>query len=139
VNQTEFELDDPGSDTPPDLDVFDELRGAIAHAIKHAKKRGWGREQIVERMNLCMPDMDKKITQRQLNAWTATSKEYSEFPARFLPAFCWATNCWLPLSIGPTALGLELIDTEDAKALELGRINLARASLDQQARTLKRR
>ncbi len=139
TQQASFDLDvTDGRVNPPDLDIFNELQGAIALALKKATRRGLSREHIVERMALCLPELDKPITLRQLNAWTARSKEYSEFPYRFLPAFCWATDCYIPLSIGPVALGLELIDSDDAKALELGRIGLARAGLQQQERALKR-
>jgi len=139
AQQGAFDLDIPNTRAnPPDLDIFNELQGAIALALKKATRRGLSREHIVERMNLCLPDLDKPITLRQLNAWTARSKEYSEFPYRYLPAFCWATDCYVPLNVGPSELGFELIDSDDAKALELGRIALARAGLQQQERALKR-
>ena len=71
-----------------DLDINLELMGAINQAIREGKQRGLSRERIVERMNFCLPDLERSITLRQLNAWTAQSKEYHEFPARYLPAFC---------------------------------------------------
>lgn len=140
IQQAELGLDIPEHDgNAPDLDIQFEQRGAIAHAIKHAKRRGWGREQIIDRMNLCLPDLPKKLTLRQLNAWTADSKEFSEFPARFIPAFCWATHCWLPIETGPHSLGFVLADRDDAEALELGRLQLAEADIRNRKRAIQRR
>ena len=140
LRQQELNLEYPDDlADAPDLDIDAELRGAFARAFKHARKNGMSREYIVDRMNLCLPNLRKPITLRQLNAWTATSKEYSEFPARYLPALCWATKYMEPIDVGPLALGLDTIDRRDADALELGRIALARADLQNRERNLKRR
>lgn len=121
----------------PDLDINPELLGAINTAIREAKKRGLSRERLVERMNLALPDGGKPITLRQLNAWTAQSKEYHEFPARYLPAFCWATGCHLPLQVLAHPLGLEAVDRRDQAALALGQKLVAKAQLSREVRELQ--
>lgn len=120
-----------------DLDIGLELLGAIHTAIRDAKKRGLGRERIVERMNLCLPDLEKPLTLRQLNAWTAQSKEFSEFPARYLPAFCWATESVLPILAMAQSINHDLVDLRESKALELGKTLVESANLSRRAKTLK--
>jgi len=127
------------SPNAPDLDIHHEMLGAIALALKEAKKRGLGRELVVDRMNLCLPELVKPITKRQLDSWTAESKEYSEFPARFLPAFCWACMCDAPLATGPRSMGYDLVDRADEAALEMGRLRLQQAEIAKREREIKRR
>lgn len=103
----------------PFLDINLEFMGAVNYAIREARVMGSSREHIVDRMNLCLGDTDK-ITLRQLNAWTAASKEQHNFPVRYLPAFCWATRCIQPLTMLVKCLGYDLVDGRDQLAAELG-------------------
>lgn len=105
-----------------DLDINLELMAATKHALREARQLGFGRERIVERMNLCLPEADKKdqVTLRQLNAWTAHSKEYHNMPARYLPAFCWATQSLMPLMALIQPLGYDLVDGREQLVAELG-------------------
>lgn len=103
-----------------DLDINPELLGAINTAIREARARGLSRERIVDRMNKQLPSLDRPLTLRQLNAWTAVSQEYKEFPARYLPAFCAATDCDLPMRVLAQPIGRELVDAREAAALKLG-------------------
>ncbi len=121
-----------------DLDIGPELQGAVNSAIRVAKKHGLSRDRIIERMNLCLPDMEKEITLRQLNAWTAQSKEFHEFPARFLPAFCWATGSILPILAMAQAINHELVDLRESKALELGQTLVEVAQLKRKETALKK-
>lgn len=121
-----------------DLDIGPELLGAVAQAIREAKRQGLSRERLVDRMNLCLPDADKPITLRQLNAWTATSKEYHEFPARYLPAFCWATGSVLPLLVLAGAVNHDLVDRRDQVALDLGQKLVRHAQLGREVNKLKK-
>jgi hypothetical protein len=113
-----------------DLDVQHELLGAIHVALKDARLRGLSRERIVDRMNQALPELAKKpITIRQLNCWTALSKEYHEMPARFVPAFCWATSCDLPLRVLNGAIGMDMVDAREVAAKELGETQIQIARL----------
>ncbi|HVT35744.1 MAG TPA: hypothetical protein VHE37_09170 [Nevskiaceae bacterium] len=124
--------------TAADLDIGLELLGAINTAIREAKGRGMSRDRIVERMNDLLPDAPKQITKRQLDAWTAQSKEHHEFPARYLPAFCAATDCELPLRVLAQAIGRELVHARDLAAKRLGENIIERARLKREERDLAR-
>lgn len=121
-----------------DLDIGPELLGAVNQAIREAKRGGLSRDRIVERMNLVLPDQGRPITARQLNAWTAHSKEYHEFPARYLPAFCWATGSIAPLLVLAQAVGHDLVDGREQAALALGERLVAHARLGRDIRNLKK-
>lgn len=123
---------------PGDLDIHFELLGALTYAIRQCRARGISRERIVDRMNQLMPELDKPITLRQLNAWTAASKEYSEFPARFLAAFCAATECDLPARRIVQPIGRDLVDHRGLVAKELVEAEIEAARLKQRARDLRR-
>jgi len=120
----------------PFLDINLELMGAINKAIREARVNGMGREHIVDRMNLCLDKTDQ-ITLRKLNAWTAASKESHNFPARYLPAFCWATQCMLPMSMLVQCLGYQIVDGRDQLAVEYGNALLEEAQTKRKLKELQ--
>ena len=129
---------------PTNLDIHLELLGALKHALKEASRRGMSRPRVVERMNklLADPDLPKadqvSVTDRQLNSWTAPSQDYKEFPARYLAAFCAATDCDLPLRVMAQNLGLDLIDRDELKKVRLGETIIQGARLKHEQRDLIR-
>ena len=133
----QLDEDEYAPENAPDLDINQQMLGAYDTAIKLAKRIGLSREHVVDRMNLCLPDLAKPITLRQLNSWTAASQEYKEMPARYLPAFCWATTCDMPLHVQANAMELTCANAEDQAALELGRLELSEAAIRSQRRILK--
>jgi hypothetical protein len=120
----------------PDLDIGPELLGAINLALREARTRGLSRERIVERMNQCLPD--RKVTLRQLYAWTANSKEDHPFPAEYLPAFCWAAESIAPLLALAQAVGHDLADAREQAALALGERLVHHARLGREISQLKK-
>lgn len=122
-----------------DLDLHYELLGAINKALRQARQHGLTRERVADRMNDLLPDLERAITVRQLYAWTATSKEYSEFPARYLPAFCAAVDCDLPLRVLAQALGADLVDARELAAKRLGETQIEAARLRREARSILER
>lgn len=120
-----------------DLGIELELMGAVNFAIREARKRGLGRERLIERMNLCLADAGETVTLRQLNSWTAASKEHHSFPAKFLPAFCWAAQCAKPLLVLVECIGFDLVDQRDQLAVELGNKQVAIARAQREIRQLK--
>lgn len=131
-------------DSPPqfvDLDIDMELRGAVVHAIREAANRTppLSRERIVDRMNQLLPGLPKKLTVRQLNSWTAASKEFSEFPARFIPAFCVAVESNEPQRVMAQALRLEVVDADALAAKRLGETLIQEAALRHERRVLQHR
>lgn len=132
-------LEEPSDPCPQaDLDIHYELLGAISHCIREARSRGLSRERIVDAMNRLLPELERPLTVRQLYAWTASSKEYSEFPARFLPAFCAAVGSPLPILVLARAIGRELIDAREVAAKRLGEAQIEAARLKREARELLR-
>jgi len=87
-------------------------------------------------MNLCLPNLPRALTKRQIDAWTAASKEYHEFPVRYLPAFCWATQSEQPLRIAAQALGFDLVDEREQVAMRLGQMRVDKARLSREERDL---
>jgi hypothetical protein len=127
------------SENAPDLDIELELMAAIKYAMRQAKQHGIGRERIVDRMNQCLPK-EQHITLRQLNAWCAESKEFSNFPAKYLPAFVWAcSGIVAPLDVITSSIGLGLVDEEDQIAAELGNTLKMESELRQRKRLLQKR
>lgn len=119
-----------------DLDLAPELLGAVNTALREARQNGLSRERIVERMNASLPDLERPVTLRQLNSWTAKSKEFHEFPARYLPAFCQATGSTQPLRVLINALGFDLADLRDQAAIRLGENLITSAQLSRERRDL---
>jgi hypothetical protein len=132
-------LEQPARVSPEaDMDLGPELLGAINTALREARARGLSRERVVDEMNRVLPNSTKRITVRQLNAWTAQSKEFHEFPARYLPAFCVATDCDLPQRVLAQAIGADLVDVRESAALRLGQSLIESARLKREQNTLKR-
>lgn len=138
-SELENRPEDAEYDDSHDLDLQAELRAACAHALKLARRQGITRERVVDEMNRLMPELDKgkQITLRKLNAWMATSKEDSEFPARFLPAFCAATRCYQPLQEMAKALGMDLADQRELIAKQYGELEIEKARIAREVKTLK--
>lgn len=110
------------ADNAPDLNIKDELRVAMKYCLRQSRKHGLSRDHIVERMNLCLPGLNKPITLRMLDGWMATSAEDRPMPAEYLPAFIWATRGIVsPIEVLTEVLGLHLIDEAEQIAAELGK------------------
>ncbi len=123
----------------PDLDIKMELLGAINYALRTARQNGISRERVVDRMNLCITDKAEQITVRKLNGWTAQSAEDRDMPAKYLPAFMWATlGVTDPLRVIVTAIGMGIANGEDQQAAELGYTLLTQADARQKQTRLKK-
>lgn len=124
--------------TAVDMNIEQEFIGALNYCIRAAKNKGLSRERIVERMNLCLQNRNRAVTLRQLNAWTAASKEYSDFPGWMLPAFCWACSGDLTIQVLAQTIGRDLVDKREQIALELGQTLVQSANLTRKANDLKK-
>lgn len=112
-----------GRTNAPCLDIWGELLGAIHHALREARENGITRDRVVDRMNLavqCKPP----ITKRQLDCWTANSREDRHFPLEYLPAFCWAVGSDFPLRVLAGTLGFDLVDAREAAIKRLGETHI---------------
>ena len=128
-----------GDGPSTDLSLNVELIAALRAAIRDARATyGFSRERITDRMNACL-ESDQQITVRQLNAWTAVSQEFKNYPAAWLPAFCWATRSMGPFQVLLSPLGYEAIDQADQMAQHLGELELQSARITRQRALLKAR
>ena len=121
-------------DETENLDIHLEVLGAVSFALREARRRGLSRERIVDAMNERLPDAN--ITPRKLSAWSAESKDDHPFPARYLPAFCAATDCDLPLRVLARTLGLEVIDDRGLAAMRVGEMQAEAARLERGAKEI---
>lgn len=125
------------SQVPPDLEIGAEVLGWLTRAIREARNQGLSRARIVDRMNAALPGLERPITERQLNAWTASSKEFHDMPARVLLAFCWACMTDMPLRALSAAGGYGLVDAKENAARELGETLIQQDALRRRRRALE--
>lgn len=118
-----------GSANAPELDIGPELMGAVNTALREARGSNLSRDRVTDRLNLALASGGKAVTKRQMDAWTAQSKEFHELPARYLPALCWATGSEAPLRVLAHALGFELVDAREQAAKRLGEVQIEIARL----------
>lgn len=127
------------NDNAPPLSLNQELRGAIKQAERLARRHyGYSREIIIDRMNLCLDENDK-VTKRKFDAWMAESKEDHNWPAAWLPAFCWAAKTITPFQALLDPIDHEAIDVRDRHAFRLGQLQIEKSQLSREERSLKRR
>jgi len=91
------------------------IRAVITEAMKNC---GLSREQIADEMTRLS---GMKVTERQLNNFSADSREEYRFPSELERAFCAATGDDRLLTCRAELAGLHVIDDAGWKLLELGR------------------
>lgn len=125
------------SPNAPALDIGPELIGALNQSIREARQLcNWSRDHIADRMALCL---GQPVTVRQLNSWTAASREQHRFPLEFLAAFCWATRSTHPLVVVLRAIGFDLVDAREAAAKRLGEMQVEQARLRRESAALTKK
>ncbi len=122
------------SENAPPLDLDAELTAAVKKAIRLS---GYSRDQVVDRINLCLVDTGvKKVTKRMLNAWLAPSQDEKRIPAHIVPAICWATRSMLPMEALAGSLAHDLVDSRDQEALAYGELAIHKQRLERQLRQM---
>jgi hypothetical protein len=116
---------------PGGLDDASVVRGVLVDSIRRCTR---SREQIAEAMSFAL---GQEITVRQLNAWTAESREDYRFPAEFDRAFSFATGDDRLLRCRAELAGYKLITKDEADLLELGRQYLIRKRAAQKVEELE--
>lgn len=106
------------------------VRGLISDICKRSAK---SRAQIAEEMELLL---QRPVTLRTFNAFTADSQEKHRFPLAFARAFCQAAGDWSLLAALAERSGLRLITAEEVHLLELGRQFLIRESAEKKVAEL---
>ena len=132
-----LEQDPLTSSVGEDLCIRHELRAACAKALKIARRHGKSRDRVVDEMNQLLPDIKSPITLRKINAWQAESKEDHSWPAEYIPAFCVACECDLPLRVMANTILMDLSDQRERLAQRLGQLEIESASHAREKRELK--
>lgn len=115
------------------LDYSRELCHVLAEAITRS---GTSRYQIAAAMSeLCGHD----VTKSMLDAWTAESKEPWRFPFEFAAAFEVACGCTSLQELLGRKRGSRILVGRDALLAEWGRVQLAKAELNEREKALKER
>jgi cell division septum initiation protein DivIVA len=114
-----------------ELDVTEGFRKAISEAIK---KSGYSREQVVELIEIMT---NQRISKHMLDQATSSKKEY-RFPAEVLHAFCVITGSLEPFRVLLRAIGCEVVDPAEEKALRLARLLKEKERIEREIEKLKR-
>lgn len=109
------------------------VRTALVQAIKPCPL---SRYEIAGRLSALL---GRDISKTMLDKWTAESAEEHRIPAEVVVALCVVTDCTKPLEVLTSALGVRLVQPEEAEALELGRKLKQKAALDAEIKALARR
>jgi hypothetical protein len=123
----------PSTAIPGALDDANVVRGVLVDTVRRCSK---SREQIVEVMGFAL---NQEITVRQLNSWTAESREDCRFPAEFDRAFCYATGDDRLLRCRAELAGYKVIGAAESDLMELGRQYLIRQRAAEQVALLEKR
>lgn len=102
----QIEMDLLHQENAPDHDMELELIAAVNRSIRSS---GIGRDNFVDRVNLCLRSTGKQITKNQVNKWLASSQENS-IPAWVMPSICWAVASIDPLTTLLNPLGYKVMD-----------------------------
>lgn len=124
---------DLSTEIPGALDDSNTVRGLLVDAIR---KSGKSREHIAEAMSFAL---NREITVRQINAWTAESREDYRFPAEYDRAFCYATGDDRLLRVRAELAGYRVITATEFELLELGRQYLIRQRANEKIAAFEKR
>jgi hypothetical protein len=128
-------LDNPNPKIPgKDQANFDDdalIKAIAAEAIRNC---GLSRDQIADQMSILV---GKPITLRMLNHWTAYGEQTSRWPLCYTRAFCQVVGDWRLLGSIAELGGLQIISSEDALFLELGKQYFNRKRTDAQLHELE--
>ena len=102
---------------PASLNIGQMVRERLSAVLKAAPCKRW------EVAGLMGEYLGVEITESQLNAWSAESKEGYRFPLEYLPALCYATTDYGLADMVVKACGCKLIKSEEVVLLELARID----------------
>lgn len=108
------------------------LRAALVSAIKQCPL---SRYQIAAQISELIT---RDVTKEMLDKYCAESAEAHRIPAEIIPAFCLITGSRAPLDLLVQAIGCTLLGPEEAQALEIVRLRLEKAKLEEQIKKLEK-
>jgi hypothetical protein len=109
------------------------IRGVLGESIQRCSK---SRAQIADEMSVLV---GREVTERQLNNYTAQSREQFRWPAELTRAFCFVTGDDRLLRALPEAAGLRVIAGTEGDLLDLGRSYLTRKRAERAMSAIEQR
>jgi hypothetical protein len=123
------------SENAPYLDLWIEVIGAVNQMLRNCPL---SREQILDRVNLCLRDSGrKKVTMASLNKWLAPSQENS-VPAWILPALCWACQSEYVFNVLLKPMGRKTVDERGDLYRQVTETKISAAAQLKQANSLEK-
>jgi hypothetical protein len=113
---------------PASLNIGAQVREKLSAVLKAAPCKRW---EVAGRMG---EYLGIEITESQLNAWCAESKDGYRFPLEYLPALCYAASDYGLADMVVKSCGCQLIKSEEVILLELARIDDEARQREEEAR-----
>lgn len=114
-------------------DISLALRAALVTAIKQCPL---SRYQIAAQISELIT---RDVTKEMMDKYCAESAEAHRIPAEIIPAFCAVTGSRAPLDLLAQAIGCTLLGPEEAQALEIVRLRMEKAKLEEQIKKLEKK
>jgi hypothetical protein len=111
---------------PGSYDLDHQVRTILSDACRQQRL---SRAEIAQQMSRLL---GRSVTERILNDFTADSHELHRFPLAWTAAFCHVTNDFRLLDVIVRRLGAQLINSEQARLLDLGRATVVKESTDRE-------
>ncbi|MBW2090938.1 MAG: hypothetical protein JRI34_02290 [Deltaproteobacteria bacterium] len=108
------------------------IKKLIAQSIKESD---YSRIQIANRMS---EQLGVEITQAQLDAWTAESKNSHRFPLEYLPLFVNATESWTLIIEACRMCGGHFAKGKEILHVEMGKIKEIEAQLKERKKAIEK-
>jgi len=122
------------AENAPHLDLSLDVIQVINQCIRNSVL---SREQIIDRMNLCLRDSDKTVTKIAFNKWLSPSQA-NAIPFWVISAFCWAAQTDAPYRTVLQPIGRKVIDMRGDTMRQMTEMNLNIAAQQREAKQLQK-
>lgn len=122
------------AENAPHLDLSLDVIQIINQCIRN---NALSRDQIIDRMNLCLRDSDKTVTKIAFNKWLSPSQA-NAIPFWVVSAFCWAAQTDAPYRAALQPIGRKVIDMRGDALREMTEARLRTAEQAKQNRALEK-
>lgn len=118
----------------PILDLSLDVIAAVRQCERNSP---FSREQIVDRINLCLRGTDMVVTQAAFQKWLGKSQA-NRIPAELLPALCWALQDDYPFRVLLQPIGRKVVDMRGDTMRQMTEMNLNIAAQQREAKQLQK-
>jgi len=122
------------AENAPHLDLSLDVTQIINQCIRNSPL---SREQIIDRMNLCLRDSDKTVSKNAFNKWLSPSQA-NAIPFWVVSAFCWAAQTDAPFKVALQPIGRKVVDLRGDTLRELTEKRLQASEQIKQAKALEK-